>query len=340
MQPRQLVLPELGEPRAPGAATAIDDASGEFLARYEAERGKEVAAATVRSEVSQLRVIARAGLGLNPMRVLLELLDEQPLLARLLTSPPSPIAESTARLRLRAVIAALAVDVSPERGRERQDVQRALLPHRPTRRWDESGAGVVGQRNRARPPSPTIGPHELVGIVARAGRDESHALRDRALVGVLAFSGLQLGEAVGLRWMAASWDPQFEGFVVGVVRAGEEPRLPVLGEGARQLIRYRLSLSSSSAPSEFVFSGRFGDRGLDERQARRILADAGRQSGLSPMRRSDLRRGFVSWLRAAIGLTDHEIARVLGVRDLRAVDRLSRSSASLHGQRELGGRVL
>ena len=44
MQPRQLVLPELGEPRAPGAAPAIDDASGEFLARYEAERGKEVAA--------------------------------------------------------------------------------------------------------------------------------------------------------------------------------------------------------------------------------------------------------------------------------------------------------
>ncbi len=35
------MLPELGEPRAPGAATAIDDASGEFLARYEAERGKE-----------------------------------------------------------------------------------------------------------------------------------------------------------------------------------------------------------------------------------------------------------------------------------------------------------
>ena len=308
MQPRQLVLPELGEPRAPGAATAIDDASGEFLARYEAERGKEVAAATVRSEVSQLRVIARAGLGLNPMRALPELLDEQPLLARLLTSPPSPIAESTARLRLRAVIAALAVDVSPERGRERQDVQRALLPHRPTRRWDASGAVVVGQRNRARPPSPTIGPHELVGIVARAGRDESHGLRDRALV--------------------------------GVVRAGEERRLPVLGEGARQLIRYRLSLSSSSAPSEFVFSGWSGDRGLDERQARRILADAGRQSGLSPMRRSDLRRGFVSWLRAAIGLTDHEIARVLGVRDLRTVDRLSRSSASLHGQRELGGRVL
>ena len=34
----------------------------------------------------------------------------------------------------------------------------------------------------------------------------------RALVGVLAFSGLQLGEAVGLRWMAASWEPQFEGF--------------------------------------------------------------------------------------------------------------------------------
>ena len=53
-------------------------------------------------------------------------------------------------------------------------------------------------------------------------------LASRALVGVLAFSGLQLGEAVGLRWMAASWEPQFEGFVVGVVRAGEERLLPVL----------------------------------------------------------------------------------------------------------------
>ena len=66
MQPRQLVLPELGEPRAPGAATAIDDASGEFLARYEAERGKEVAAATAPSEVSQLRVIARADPSVPP----------------------------------------------------------------------------------------------------------------------------------------------------------------------------------------------------------------------------------------------------------------------------------
>ena len=82
---------------------------------------------------------------------------------------PSPIAESTARLRLRAVIAALAVDVSPERGRERQDVQRALLPQRPTRRWDESGAVVVGQRNRARPPSPTLVPTSSWGSSRERG---------------------------------------------------------------------------------------------------------------------------------------------------------------------------
>src|SRR6185295_6128992 len=62
-------------------------------------------------------------------------------------------------------------------------------------------------------------------------------------------------------------------------------------------------------------------RPLSYRAARDVLQDACRRAGLPPAESSALRAACAHWLRTQ-GLSDHEVAAVLGLARIASVDRL------------------
>ena len=88
-------------------------------------------------------------------------------------------------------------------------------------------------------------------------------------------------------------------------------------------------------PSGHVFrTSRAPNRPLGYRAARNVLVDACRRAGLPPAESSELRAGCAHWLRAQ-GLSEHEVASVLGLARVRSVDRLLVRHAALDAQRRV-----
>jgi integrase len=95
-------------------------------------------------------------------------------------------------------------------------------------------------------------------------------------------------------------------------------------------------MSSLSGPV-FRAQGRTG-RPLSYRLARSMLTAACRRAGYPVVEAVELRAGFASWLRAQ-GLSDHEVAEVLGLARVRSVDDLLRRHAALGAQRTVRERI-
>jgi hypothetical protein len=74
------------------------------------------------------------------------------------------------------------------------------------------------------------------------------------------------------------------------------------------------------------------DRPLGYRAARNIVKDACRRAGLPAVESVALRSACAHWLRCQ-GLSDHEVAAVLGLARVKSVDRLLRRHAALDAQR-------
>lgn len=293
-------------------------------------------------EISQLRAIARESTADDGPAALGELFGELPRVARLLLEPRRPIARSTGRARLLAAERFIRI-VGPALGRN-ATVDLAtldrLLPSTKPLGWHTAGTVVAGEPRR-RHRGPTLDGADLDRIVDQAGvgHDGERAARDRALVALHGFSGLRPEEIVGLRWedVARELTPAgFWGLTAGVSRRGVRVCLLLPGRAGmaiQALAEHAGEEMASLSGPVFRARGRSG-RPLGYRSARAIVHAACRRVGLPAMEAVELRAAFAAWLRAQ-GLSDHEVADVLGLAKVRSVDGLLRGHAALAAQRIL-----
>ena len=194
---------------------------------------------------------------------------------------------------------------------------------------------LAGDKSRRRAQSPTIEPEDLWRIVGAAAKGERapRALRDRVLVAMHCFSGLEAIEIRLLRWSDLRWESEAESWSAAVIRSGRSTTLAIFGVAASLLIRHRLEVP---AASEHVFSNSRGEP-LTERQARRIVLDACATAGFPHAARSTLLSAAAAYLSTA-GLRDHDLAVVLGVTDMRTINRLLKPHQRLNAQRAASAR--
>lgn len=310
----------------------LDAESESFLERFgEHYRGMRSDGA-IRGEVSQLRSVVREAARQGRGTTLLQVLDDTSALAAVLTAPSKRLSATTALIRLGAINAALMLRLGDDEGRRRIDDLDEMLPRRAGAEWYQSGVVLAGDRKRRRAQSPTVEPEDLRRIVdaAASGRRGARALRDRLLLAVQCFSGLDAGEILLLRWSDLRWESEAESWSVAVNRRGKRMRLAIFGPAASLLIRQRLGVSTDS---DYVVANSRGEP-LTERQARRIVLDACTAAGFPHAARSTLLSASAAFLSAA-GFRDHDLAIVLGISDMRTVNRLLRPHLALAAQRRV-----
>jgi integrase len=297
----------------------------------------------VQREISQLRSIVRACSSEGEPRSFAEVMVDIPSIARVLREPLAPIAASTGRTRLIAVQRFLHL-VGPALGRDPEaDLAAldALLPAAPTASWHSVGTRVAGVTKPRRRRGPTLAPSDLDRIVMAASAEQSpfRALRDGALVAVHCFSGLRPEEVVALRWEDVGYhliDLGYYGLRAFVTRNEQRWPLPLPGPSGDAVKALQEWIDSrGELRSGPVFSRDVGaERALSYRAAREVLIGACIRAGLPPVSAVELRAACAFWLRAQ-GLTDHEVAAVLGLSRVRSVDRLLRRHAALTAQRRV-----
>jgi len=169
---------------------------------------------------------------------------------------------------------------------------------------------------------------------AAAGR---HPIRDRALVALHCFSGLRPEEIVRLSW--ADLEAQLTaggryGLTAAVVRGGQVTKLllPSPASDAVEALAVAAGGTVESLSGPVLCASDRPGRSLSYRAARDVLQAACRRAGLPPIESISLRAAYAHWLRGQ-GLSDHEIARVVGLVRVRSVDRLLRHQAALDAQR-------
>jgi integrase len=326
----------------------LDDESERLLRQYAQERAKEGASRqSVLREVSQLRSITRECGCPDRARPLASLFTDMGQIARALQEPSTPISRSTGRARLIAVQRFIRI-IGPGLGRAADSdlvTLDALLPVRRSAGWHTTGTLVAGETGRRRRRGPTLDTADLRSIIDAAGEssDGLRNVRDRALVALQCFSGLRIEELVRLRWDDLDTnltDVGYYGLTASVDRAGRRLRLPLPGPAGEALNDLRSGALVGGAPasgSVFKASGR-SDRSISYRGARKVLVEACRRAGLPPVTSADLRAGCAHWLRSQ-GLSDHEVAMVLGLARVRSVDRLLSRHAALDAQRRVREQV-
>lgn len=321
---------DLGALDAVPSSGRLDAESETFLERYAKHYRGVRSDGAIRGEVSQLRSVVREAARQGCGRTLAQVLSDTSALAAVLTMPSRRPSSTTAMIRLGAINAALFLRFGDEEGRRQIEALDEALPRRAGAEWYRSGVVLAGERKRRRPQSPTVEPDDLRRIIdaAAAGRRAATALRDCLLVAVQCFSGLDAGEIRLLRWSDLRWESEAESWSVSVIRRGERTHLAIFGPAASLLIRRRLE---APAASEYVFSNSRGDP-LTARQARRIVLNACTKAGFPHASRSTLVSAAAAYLTTE-GFRDHELAIVLGVSDMRTVNRLLRPHQVLDAQR-------
>jgi len=260
-----------------------------------------------------------------------------------LLEPPTPISRATGRARLVAVQRFLRI-MGPVHGRNpASDLAAldALLPARAASGWHTVGTLIAGQVARRRPRGPTLDAADLHRIVDAAGAEKAsaRAIRDRALAAVQCFSGLRVEEALALRWDDVDSDLAASGHfgLTARVRRGDRSlRLLLLGPAGDGMDALRDCAERSGGPASgpvFRASERSA-RPLSYRGARKVLVAACQKVGLPAVGSADLRAGCAHWLRSQ-GLSEHEVAAVLGLARVRSVDRLLSRHAALDAQRRV-----
>ncbi len=286
----------------------------------------QAAPSTVRSEVSQLRSLARLAerdLGFN-----LYQLCEQPATAAGLLESEAYLSVSTIQLRVRAFQRLLLFDVGDQEGRRRIAKFRAALPKAQSRGWHDAGLSLPGRRVQIRMPGPTPGPMDLEDILEKASNISA---RDGAVASLACFSGLDVEAIVSLCWDDLAWrdagkTPFWE---VTCARRGHRVSFCILGPGANALLRW--GLASTLVRDAFVLSGRNAGSRLSVRAFRDRLGTVCAAAGWPKLTRSQLLSAFVAWLRER-GLDDHSIRLVIGRRRVASVDRLLRRQDQLGAQ--------
>jgi integrase len=250
------------------------------------------------------------------------------------------ISRSTGRARLLALQRFVRI-VGPAIGRDPAADLAKLDAQLPTRRstgWHTTGALVAGTPARRRRRGPTLDAADLLRIVDAAGADDGdQSLRDRALVALHCFSGLRPEEIVRLCWEDLASELTVSGhygLTAAVIRGGRNVRLLLPGpapEAIEELAGTTRGPIETLTGPIFLARGAQG-RPISYRAARDVLQDACRRAGLPPMESTVLRAACAHWLRSQ-GLSDHEVATVLGLAKVRSVDRLLRNHAALDAQR-------
>lgn len=321
------------------------DASSEALLHVFAERrlGEGASPRSVRREVSQLRSIVRESGALSGPLLLREVFSDVGVVARAIREPSVPISRATGRARLLAVQRFLRF-VGPMLGHDAADdlaALDALLPVRRSPGWHAAGTIVAGETGRRRRRGPTLDTVDLARIVdaAAAGHASELGARDRALLAVQCFTGLRPEEVIGLRWEdveAQLTSGGFYGLTAAVERRVHRLRLPLPGPVGQALEALKLFADGGGAdPSGPVFRTTRGSDGpMSYRAARNVLVAACRRADLPAAEAAQLRAGCAHWLRAQ-GLSDHEVAAVLGLARVRSVDRLLARHAALDAQRRV-----
>lgn len=326
-----------------GTRGPLDPASEHLLRIYRAERGAALAhPRSVAREVSQLRSIARESNGAQTPVPLAILFADLERVARILREPARPIARSTGLARLVATQRFVQI-IGPRLARDPAadlDTLDRLLPARRQAGWHAAGTVVAGTKGRRRRRAPTLDAVDLHRLVEAAGgaTGAARAARDRALVALHCFSGLRPEEIARLRWEdldLANADGGYRRLTAAVVRGGRPLQLPVPGPAAGELEALAGVAGDGGDPlAGPVFRARASGRSLGYRAARDVLRAACRRSGIPPIETADLRAAFAHWLLAQ-GLSDHEVAAVLGVARVRSVDRLLRRHRALDAQRRV-----
>lgn len=305
--------------------------------------GEGASRRSVLRECSQLRAIARACSTPGMPTTVAALLADLPGVARALLEPPAPIARATGRARLVAVqrflrIMGPAVGHDPAADLATLD---ALLPARPALGWHSIGTLVAGEPSRRRLRGPALDAADLHRILdaAAAEKTSARAIRDRALMAVQCFSGLRVEEAITLCWEDVRTDLAGAGRfgLTATVQRGERSmRLLLPGPigAAMEALRTEHERTGVAASGPvFRASGR-SDRPLSYRGARKVLVTACSRAGLPAVGSAELRAGCAHWLRSQ-GLSEHEVAVVLGLARVRSVDRLLSRHSALDAQRRL-----
>jgi len=170
-----------------------------------------------------------------------------------------------------------------------------------------------------------------------------YACRDRALVALHCFSGLRPEEIVRLRWEDLSTELSASGhcgLTVAVERSGGWLRLLLPGPAADAIAALAGAMGGTiEALTGSVLCARGArEHPLSYRAARDVLYDACRRAGLPPVESSALRSACAHWLRSH-GLSDREVAIVLGFARVRSVDRLLQRHLALDAQRTVRERM-
>jgi integrase len=320
---------------------ALDSRSEALLARYQQLRLVSGGhPRTASREVSQLRSLARE---LGTTGSLPDVFRDVQTLAGLLLDPSVVISASTGRCRLVAAqrFARLCGDQLGIANVERFLIDLdSLLPGRNQREWHSAGSIVAGTRSRRRPLGPTLDPVDLERIMASVtGEPVPRERRDRALVALHCYSGLRPDEMIVLQWAQVVIDPESEQGGIRLQRRGLWVCLllggPAIGPLLALLCTGPGCVSASGAG--YIFSrGEHGDRPLTSRTVREIVHRACQRAGFPLATASDLRAAFACWLRAR-GLSDHETATVLGLRQVCSLDRLLARHRALDAQRRVRG---
>ena len=298
---------------------------------------------SVQREVSQLRSLAREAGDRSPTP-LRQLFNDPPSIARALTEPRQSISRATGRARFIAVQRFMQ-SIGPRLGRRPSTDMASLdslLPQKRPSGWHSASVDVSGSPRRQGSNRPTLAPSDLQRIVATAGasgRDLRKRLRDRALVALLCFSGLRPEEAVRVHWENLSKDfisPGRWATSVALERRGKEVRLLLVGPAADFVEGLRhLREELNEACRGFIFTTESPSmRPLSYRAAREVLARACKAAGLPRMTSGELRAGCAYWMRSQ-GLSDHEVAQVLGLERVRTVDRLLKRHSALDAQKQV-----
>ncbi len=292
---------------------------------------------TVAREVSQLGSLVRE---LGATASLPGVFRDAPTLAGLLLEPSALVSASTGRCRLIAAqrFARLCGDEVGIADGDRFLIELdRSLPARTRRDWHSVGTLVAATRSRRRPLRPTLDPADLERIVAAVtARSVPRERRDRGLVALHCYTGLRPDELAELRWSQVAVDPESEETTLHLRRDGRWLSLPIAGPGASALLALRwapLSLTASEVQYVFPRSEK-GERPLTTRAAREIVPRACKRAGFPLASAADLRAAFAYWLQAW-GLSDHESAAVLGLRQGRSLDRLLARHRSLDAQRRV-----
>ncbi len=333
-----------GQTQGPPRRQPLDAKSERLLQEYGLKRANQGASQrSVLREISQLRSIARACGSPDVPPALDKAFNDVNSIARVLREPEMKISRATGRARLVAAQRFYRV-MGPVIGREADAdlvALDALLPARRSTGWHSVGTMIAGERGRRRTQGPTLDPADLRRIVdaVGAGTGDVREVRDRALVAIQCYSGLRIEEVIRLRWNDLNThltDIGYFGLTASVEREGHHLRLPLPGPIGEMLDALRVRAvdhGMHTVGPVFHTRGR-PNRPLSYRAARKVLVQACHRAGLPPVSSAELRAACAYWLHTQ-GLSDHEVATVLGLARVRSVDRLLSRHLAVDAQRRV-----